>query len=374
MSAADKDVPGSVDPAWYASNVEVYGNRREQRAAAEKRAEAARAKQGNGHTDAGPNCNTKAIEIWEPKVITAADLIAAPPEPIRYIVPGLLPPGLAVIGGKPKGGKSLLAADWALAVSSGGTVWGREVTRAGVLYLDLENSRRRIYDRYLKLHPNMGDVPDMGWILEWRRGNRSAFTQLLDDRPDVKLVIIDIWKKFCGAQPRGIEQYDFETDELQWLAKEANDRGIAIVLVFHTVKSPPLDGDPFSAISGSVAITGNADTMFVLRREGDVTKLYQRGRDSGDASYVLRMGEDLRFRYVCDGDQTASEEQMKYLTAIYHGDRLPNELMNALGVSRQAVWKMIHRLQESGYITMPGGVPSLTQIARQMVEAMHGSL
>ncbi|MFT0174637.1 AAA family ATPase [Paraburkholderia mimosarum] len=334
-----------------------------------KRAQA----RANGH-DAKPNGHTKPIEIWEPKVITAADLIAAPPEPIRYIVPVLLPPGLAVIAGKPKGGKSLLAADWGLATASGGSVFGREVARGGVLYLDLENSRRRIYDRYLKLHPDMGDAPNMGWILEWRRGNRAAFTQLLDDRPDVVMVIIDIWKKFCGAQPRGVEQYDFETDELQWLAKEANDRGIAIVLVMHTVKSPPLDGDPFSAISGSVAITGNADTLFLLRREGDVTKLYQRGRDSGDASYVLRMGDDLRFRYVCEGDQVASDEQMKYLIAIHRGDRMPTELSKAIGVSRQAVWQMVKRLQESGYLTLPGGIPSLTPIARQMVEAMSKPL
>ncbi|CAG4905669.1 AAA family ATPase [Paraburkholderia saeva] len=311
----------------------------------------------------------KEIEIWTPKVISAADLIAAPPEPIRYIVPGFLPPGLIVIAGKPKGGKSLLVADWALSKASGSDVWGREVTPGGVLYIDLENSRRRIYDRYLKLRPNATTAPDMGWILEWRRGNRAAFIELLDARPTLQMVIVDIWKKFCAPQPRGMDQYDYETEELQWLAHEANERRISIVLVLHTVKAPPLDGDPFSAISGSPAVTGNADALFLLRREGNLTKLYQRSRDSGDACHVLRLGDDLRFSYVCEGDNMASDEQMTYLREIHRGNRLPRELEETLGLSRPAVWQMLKRLQENGYIAKPGGIPSLTQLGRQMVEA-----
>ncbi|MEX3918160.1 AAA family ATPase [Paraburkholderia sp. BR10872] len=317
------------------------------------------------------NGKTKDIEIWEPKVISAAELLASPPEPIRYIVPGLLPPGLAVIAGKPKGGKSLIAADWGLSKASGRAVWGRETVRGGVLYLDLENSKRRIYDRYLKLNPDLADVPDMGWILEWKRGNRAAFEHLLDTRPDVAMVVIDIWKKFSGMQPRGVEQYDFETDELQWLANQANARAIVILIVMHTVKTPPLDGDPFSAISGSQAVTGNADVLFLLRREGDVTKLYQRGRDSGDACHVLRLGDDLRFRYVCEGDNMASDDQMRYLTAIHSGHRMPSELAATLGVSKQAVSQMVRRLVETRLITLPGGLPSLTPVARQMVEALE---
>lgn len=326
----------------------------------------------NGHARTKANGKVE-IEIWEPKVITAAELIASPPEPIRYIVPGLLPPGLAVLAGKPKGGKSLIAADWGLSKASGRAIWGRETARGGVLYLDLENSKRRIYDRYLKLNPDLADVPDMGWILEWKKGNRTAFELMLDARLDVQMVVIDIWKKFCAMPPKGIDQYDFETDELQWLANQANTRGVVILLVLHTVKTPPLDGDPFSAISGSVAVTGNADTLFLLRREGDVTKLYQRGRDSGDACHVLRMGDDLRFRYVCEGDSMASDDQMKYLRAIRDGHRMPAELAATVGVSKQAVSQMIRRLVEGGYVTLPGGLPSLTPIARQMVDALEQS-
>ncbi|EEA04217.1 hypothetical protein BH160DRAFT_0390 [Burkholderia sp. H160] len=372
MSQPDeREVPGSIPPATYEDALRQSAERLGQRRNAQaKREQAERATKANGQTPPTGGGKVKTVEIWEPQVISAAELIASPPEPVRHVIPGLLAPGLAVIAARPKAGKSLLVADWCLSIACGYPVWGRQVERGGALYIDLENSKHRIYQRLLMLHPDQSDVPDMGWVLDWRRGNRAAFVDLLDARPGVSIVALDTWKKFCAVAPRGMDQYDFENDQLQWLAREANSRAIAIIAVLHTVKSPPLDGDPFSAISGSFAVSGNADTLFVLRREGDLTKLYQRGRDSGDTCHVLRLGDDLRFRYVCEGDRMASAEQLRYLQAIYHGQRMPTELMNALGVTRQAVWQMLRRLQADAYLTLPGGIPSLTPMARQMVEAM----
>ena len=42
-------------------------------------------------------------------VTTADRLLAEPPPPTRYVVPGMLPHGLAILYGRPKQGKSWLA-------------------------------------------------------------------------------------------------------------------------------------------------------------------------------------------------------------------------------------------------------------------------
>src|SRR5262249_53406826 len=52
---------------------------------------------------------------------SAADLQTRTFDPLREIVPGILPEGLTVLAGKPKVGKSWKALDMAIAVSSGGS-------------------------------------------------------------------------------------------------------------------------------------------------------------------------------------------------------------------------------------------------------------
>ena len=72
---------------------------------------------------------------------TAADLMATEFPPVRFAVPGLVPEGLMILGGKPKLGKSWLVLGWACAVAAGGkALSARDVDQGEVLYLALEDS------------------------------------------------------------------------------------------------------------------------------------------------------------------------------------------------------------------------------------------
>ena len=57
-------------------------------------------------------------------IVSAAELLSKEFAPIRWTVPGILPEGVTILGGKPKIGKSWLAFDLALGVSTRGTVLG----------------------------------------------------------------------------------------------------------------------------------------------------------------------------------------------------------------------------------------------------------
>ncbi|ADG17051.1 hypothetical protein BC1002_3006 [Paraburkholderia atlantica] len=362
--SAERDVPGSVDAPVYAHLIEHSGNRREQREAAERRATKAAAAQPNG---AG-----QTVEIWSPEIVMTETLIAAPPVRPKFVINGLLPTGLIYLAGRPKGGKSLLALQMAVAVASGTPLWGRDVDAGRCWYIDIENARWRVYDRLQRAGIDTAHLPDLAWSFEWKRGNQNALTATLDRMP-VKLLVIDVWAKFRAPLDRRQDQYEQESAELSFLAREANERAMSIIAVGHTTKNE--FADIYAQIGGSTAVAGGADALFVLRNEGDDRRvLHVTGRDVADSRLVLRLGDDLQFRFVCDADNVATGEQMRYLAAIYRGERLPAELMTALGVTRQAVWQMIRRLQAGGYVTLPGGIPSLTPIARQMVEAMSESL
>ena len=86
-----------------------------------------------------------------PKAITAEELLSTPLPPVKWIVPGLLPAGLALFAGPSKAGKSWLTLWLCLQVAQGKPVWGREIEPRTVLYLSLEDTLNRLQDRLFRL-------------------------------------------------------------------------------------------------------------------------------------------------------------------------------------------------------------------------------
>ena len=86
-----------------------------------------------------------------PKAITAEELLSTPLPPVKWIIPGLLPAGLALFAGPSKAGKSWLTLWLCLQVAQGKPVWGREIEPRTVLYLSLEDTLNRLQDRLFRL-------------------------------------------------------------------------------------------------------------------------------------------------------------------------------------------------------------------------------
>ena len=81
-----------------------------------------------------------------PKTITAGALLATPIPPVKWIIPGLLPAGLAIFAGPSKAGKSWLTLWLCLQISQGKSVWGREIEPRTVLYFSLEDTLGRLQE------------------------------------------------------------------------------------------------------------------------------------------------------------------------------------------------------------------------------------
>jgi AAA domain/MarR family len=295
-------------------------------------------------------------------------LIATPPVRPKFVIEGLLPTGLVYLAGRPKGGKSLLALQMAMAVGSGAPLWGHEADQGPCWYIDVENARWRVYDRLRRAGIDAARVPNLAWTFEWKRGNQNALTAALDRMP-VKLLVIDVWAKFRAPLDRRQDQYEQESDELSWLARVANERAMSVICVGHTTKSEL--GDVYAQIGGSTAIAGGADALFVLRKEAEDRRvLHMTGRDVADSRLMLRLGDDLQFRFMCDADAMVSEEQLAYLRVIAQGSGFQSEIARALKFSSAAVSKMVSRLLEAGLVRRPMGVLSLTATGQQIIEAV----
>src|SRR6516164_4336427 len=103
--------------------------------------------------------------------------------------------------------------------------------------------------------------------------------------PNPRLAVLDT---LAGVRPQrlvGDQLYDGDYRALMGLHKLAGDRGLA-VLVLHHVRKMEAD-DPLDTVSGTLGLTGCADTVLVLVRSTRGMTLYVRGRDVEEAEHAV---------------------------------------------------------------------------------------
>lgn len=221
-----------------------------------------------------------------PVIGTAASLKKMTFAPIRYVVPGYIAEGCTLLAGRPKLGKSWMVMEMALAVAQGRTcLGGIQCDQGDVLMLALEDNERRLRSRIGKLMPPLvsKEWPDaFHYATEWPRANDGGLKYInewLDDHPRARLVIVDVLAQFRPIRSGKEQLYDGDYRAIKDLQEIASKRNVAIVIVHHTRKSQSESGDPFETVSGSLGLSGAADTTLVLDRNSQGCTLYGRGRD-----------------------------------------------------------------------------------------------
>ena len=141
-----------------------------------------------------------------PKTITAGALLATPIPPVKWIIPGLLPAGLAIFAGPSKAGKSWLTLWLCLQISQGKSVWGREIEPRTVLYFSLEDTFNRLQNRIFQLIDG-GDAPER-LILQTEcpnigQGLEEQVESLIHTYCDVGLIVIDTLQKVRVSDGNG---------------------------------------------------------------------------------------------------------------------------------------------------------------------------
>jgi hypothetical protein len=203
--------------------------------------------------------------------------------PTDFVIEGLLRTGgTTILIGEPKLGKSQMSLDLALAVSRGEAFAGLATKKGRVIYYALEDGEDIVRDR-VKSRGLTGMGEDL--YIGTTPPVVEDSTALLEEHIDIfqpSMIIIDTLRAMSVSTGKSENEASF-ADSIYRIAKVARERGVAAIIVHHTVKATT--GNPITDARGTSAIAGAVDVVAGLYRRDDVMRLAWRGRfGSGELS------------------------------------------------------------------------------------------
>ena len=230
-------------------------------------------------------------------IIDAKELQHKQFAPIRYILPGYIPEGATLLVSCPKLGKSWLVLDLCIAIAMDRFTLGMlKPTMGDVLYLALEDGERRLQRRITRLLPTfIGEWPSrLKMSTEWPRADESGVTAIeewIKSVPNPTAVVVDTLQKFRKMQTANGNTYAADYEAVGQLQTLASKYGVAIIIVHHDRKAGA--DDVFDTISGTQGLTGAADTIAIMKRDGRGVTLYVRGRDVEESETAIQFQKDF---------------------------------------------------------------------------------
>ncbi len=270
------------------------------------------------------NGTARLLKNFKPvKAITAAELAALDIPPITWLVKGLLPVGLSMIGAPSKYFKSYMALDLCVSICNGAPFMGFETYKHACLYLDLESTKRRPRDRLKQIVGARGHIPENLYILTGEddvgrigEGFEAQMEYQLQEHPEIKLIVVDVFQMIRQPAKRNQTGYDRDYDDFKALKKFADFHGIGILLIHHTrkMKDP---SDVFNELSGSVGVMGALDSAWVIQKDdrfADEATLNITGRDLESQQLKITFNKN-RMRWECAG--TVEDVELNRLKEKY---------------------------------------------------------
>jgi hypothetical protein len=196
---------------------------------------------------------------------TAAEMCAAAPVEVPWVVPGYIPQGgMAELDGKVKCGKTTLIARLVREVLDGGTFLGTQVTKGNVVWLT-EQPTTSFVDalRYAGLE-GRDDLHLLQWHdtrgVSWETVVEAARARVAET--ESILLVVDTLGQFAGLHGDAENSAGDAQRALRPL-QMATGEGLAVLVARHERKSGGEIGD---SARGSSAFTGGVDVVMVLRR------------------------------------------------------------------------------------------------------------
>jgi hypothetical protein len=325
-----------------------------------------------GSPDQAASLTRSPQQDWRARIVMANDLQTMTFPPVRHMVPGYISEGATIIAGKPKIGKSWLTLDLSLAATANRFTLGTlKPAQGDVLYLALEDNNRRLKRRMAKLWPSTEArwPKRLALVTDWKRADEGGLADIEDwcqSVDDPVMLVIDTLEKFRPIQNGKTAAYSADYAAVTGLQTIASKYRIAIIINHHVRKMEA--DDPFDTVSGTLGLTGAADTIIVLKRHAGAVTLHARGRDIEEIETALQF-ERTTCRWTILGaaaEVYVSNERAAVLAALTGSGQdglVVSEIMAATGSeSRGAMDTLLFKMKEAGDIRrVKRGVYALPQ-------------
>jgi hypothetical protein len=282
--------------------------------------------------------------------------------PIKYIIPGYLVEGCTLFAGAPKLGKSWLALDMAIAVADSGKCLGNiQCEQGDVLYLALEDNLRRLQSRMRKLMTFGDDWPSAHqFMTECPRANSGGVDQIRKWAASVtlpRLVIVDVLAMFKPVRDEGDSMYDADYGSIKSLQALAAELGIAIIVVHYTRKSHD-QVDPFEKVSGTLGLSGAADSTLILSRDQSGVTIYGRGRDIPEIETAVAFDrETCKWRIIGEAAEVRrTDERKEILSLLIDASEplTPRDISIGAQMPRNNVDQLLFKMAKNGDVLKSG--------------------
>lgn len=283
--------------------------------------------------------------------------------PIKWIVPNMLPEGMALLTGTPKTGKSRMALNIALAVAVGGKALSKiDVKQGSVLYISLEDSDRRLYEHIKEIFGE--NIPDLEKITFryitklLNEGGLEDIETWLKAHTDARLVVIDTLQKIRPKESGGGALYAQDYNAVSPLTDLASRYNIAIIAVHHLNKRPTAE-DPMELISGTTGLTGGVDTTIVVKRKRgeSIAVMHIYSRDMEDAEIALDFTGGS-WQWLGTEKQVRMSEDRKEILDLLKitPDLTPNAIAQNIGKNRNTIRRLLMQMVSDGQVSLFDGV------------------
>jgi len=302
-----------------------------------------------------------AEEARHQRTFSAAALQTMTFPPLKFILPGLVPEGATLLVSRPKLGKSWLVLDIAIATAAGRFTLGELRPIAGpVLYLALEDGRRRLQRRITKLLPTFsGSWPEgLTFATEWPRADQGGLDDIerwLTTTTAPRLVIVDTLAEFRKLSNGKTQIYADDYASLSGLRKLASKYNVGIIIVHHDRKAEA--DDVFDTVSGSLGLPAAADTILILKRQAGAMTLHVRGRDIEENEIALQFDKgSCRWSILgAAAEVHRSAERKRVIEALRDGPLGVSEICAAAEIrSRNTADQLLFKMAKDDEIARAG--------------------
>ncbi|MBF0185324.1 MAG: AAA family ATPase [Magnetococcales bacterium] len=303
----------------------------------------------------------------KPVSFSMVELMAKTFDPVEWCVTGLLStPGVYLMAGAPKAGKSWLCLHLLLSVAYGRRVFGSLFAAQGTaLYVSLEDHQRRLQNRISQV---CHDQPtgNVHFALEWPRidqGGVDLLDKWLTRHLGTRLVILDTLARIKPPRGRNGDLYAEDYQTVASFKALAEKHSVTVLIVHHTRKMVDHES-PANEISGTTGLAGGCDGTLVVKRKAGSDKhltLHRSGRDLVDDSPLeiewdreamtwRLMGEEEAARASLTPEQTAIIEAIRYACRSL----TRQEIAEAIGKDSESIRSSVARMVKSNLLLKVG--------------------